>query len=611
MHLLYMVLSTLPLTVLPSSTHAQQSAEQASISDLFASKKTTFLTPEAAFAVTARASAPHLIEVTWQIAEGYYLYKKRMAFSSDTAGVQLGEAQLPAGEIKHDDYFGDMEVYHRKVTATVPILSTQSGARQLILTVKYQGCAEAGLCYNPLTTSLNVELPATAVSSTLTGQTSSGISKRYVISEQDRLAELIRNGRILLVLGSFFGIGLLLAFTPCVLPMIPILSGIIAGHGKQLTVARGLSLAMTYVQGMALTYAGAAVISVLIFNQAPQAFFQKPWMIAAFAGLFVVLALAMFGTFTVQLPASLQTRLAEFSNRLKGGTYLGTFMMGALSALIVTACVAPALIAALSVISQTGHIVRGAAALYVMGLGMGFPLLLAGASAGHLLPKVGAWMETIKSLFGVMFLGVAIYLLSSMLPTGVIMYLWAALFISTGYGLFQLQSRNRHSAPVLVRGIGIMSLIYGAVLLIGASSGRTDPLRPLLGLGNPTSHRSALPFTRIQSLTELDAALTHARENNRMVMLDFYADWCVSCKEMENNTFTHASVQRVLSDVTLLQVDVTANTDNDQALLKRFGIFGPPTIAFFVKGVERSEYRVVGYMPADQFSVHVNNALHP
>ncbi len=602
---------------------AQQTGAKEGVAELFKSANDEFLSPDEAFKVSAQPTGPNAVEVTWQIAEGYYLYKKRMSFSTDTLGVQLGEASFPKGQIKNDEYFGEMEIFHQRVTASLPVSRTADGISKVALTVKYQGCAEAGLCYNPLTKVIEVELPAVPGAGQLDGKTSSTQSTSSQpgsgkVSEQDRLADLIRSGNLVAVLGSFFGIGLLLAFTPCVLPMIPILSGIIVGQSEKVTPLRGFSLAFAYVQGMALTYATAAVAFVLIFKQAPQAFFQKPWIIASFAGLFAILALAMFGNFTLQLPGALQTRLTDVSNKQKGGTYIGTFIMGALSALIVTACVAPALIAALSVISQTGQIVRGAAALYAMGLGMGTPLLLVGASAGSLLPRAGAWMDTVKSLFGVMFLGVAIYLLSTLLPAGLTMTLWATLAIVTGYWLFALQLRAGQAAPAVLRGSGLVILIYGVLLLVGAVSGRTDPLQPLQGLADNTSnnanagtaaHSPALPFKRIQSVAELDTALAEAKTAGRTVMLDFYADWCVSCKEMEKYTFTQATVQSALSNSTLLQIDVTANNADDQALLKRFGIFGPPTIAFFVDGTERRDYRVVGYMAADKFAPHISAAF--
>ncbi len=602
------------------AVQAQQSSSAGGLADLLKSNDDEFLHPDVAFKLSARATGPDTIEVQWQIAKGYYLYRKRMGFSTGTPQVQLGEAQFPKGEIKNDEFFGEMEVYHEAVTAKLPVARPAGEAIKLALTIKYQGCAEAGLCYNPLTKVIDVELPSSNSAAGLDGQANRSESGGGMVSEQDRLANVIRTGNLLAVLGTFFGIGILLSFTPCVLPMIPILSGIIVGQREKVTPAKGFSLAFAYVQGMALTYAAAAVAFVLAFKQAPQAFFQKPWIVSTFAGLFVILAFAMFGSFTLQLPSVLQTRLTDVSNKQKGGTYLGTFIMGALSALIVTACVAPALIAALSVISQTGQVGRGAAALYSMGLGMGVPLLLVGASAGTLLPKAGAWMDAIKSLFGVMFLGLAIYLLSSLLPASLSMLLWAALAIISGYWIFSLQLKPGQPAPAAWRGAGLVILVYGILLLIGAGSGRTDPLQPLQGLAANqgttagaqanNAQEPALPFKRIKSVADLDAEVAAATAAGKTVMLDFYADWCVSCKEMEKYTFTQASVQTALANSVLLQADVTANNTDDQGLLKRFGIFGPPTIAFFVEGQEQRNFRVVGYMPAEKFAPHIVAAFN-
>lgn len=413
------------------------------------------------------------------------------------------------------------------------------------------------------------------------------------------------------MLVTFFGLGLLLAFTPCVLPMIPILSGIIVGQGAKVTPARGFSLAFTYVQGMALTYAAAGAIFVLAFKQAPQAFFQQPWIIILFALLFIALALAMFGTYTLQLPSSLQTRLTNVSNQQKSGTYIGTFIMGALSALIVTACVAPAIIAALSVISQTGQIARGAGALYATGLGMGVPLLIVGASAGSLLPRVGPWMDTMKQLFGVLFLGVAIYLLQPLLPDTLTMVLWSALAVIAGFWIFSLKARDGGAAQAPVRAVGLLALVYGIILLIGAASGSHDPLQPLSNLrsgtaGVPATGAHEPVFQRIKSVADLERRVAAASAAGQPVMLDFYADWCVSCKEMEKYTFTDPQVQAALANAVLLQADVTANDAQDKALLAHFEIFGPPTIAFFGSdGVERKNFRLVGFTPADRFREHV------
>ncbi len=602
-----------------------------------------FLPPDEAFQVAALADGPDRVRVQWLIHDGYYLYKSRIRFATVSPKAQLGAPILPTGQTKMDEYFGKQEIYHGELTAVVPVARAGTGTLELPLDVTYQGCAEAGLCYPPITKALKVSLgaPASAAPANgAAGSPSAGAGPGGFVSEQDRLADLIRNGNLLAVLGAFFGFGLLLAFTPCVLPMVPILSGLIVGQGPKITPLRGFSLAFTYVQGMALTYAAAGAVFVVFFKQAPQGFFQQPWIIALFSVLFVALALAMFGAFTLQLPSALQSKLTDVSNQQKSGTYIGVFVMGALSALIVTACVAPALVAALSVISQAKHIGRGAGALYATGLGMGAPLLLVGASAGSLLPRVGPWMDTVKSLFGVTFLGVALYFAQQLIPPAFAMVLWSALAVVGGFWIFSWKRRDGSPASAAVRAPGLLALVYGIILLIGVASGGTDPLQPLNGLraaavapaGTAVADRSgaatpaaattsegrnvsvvrdgALSFEAIKTVQELTQRVAAASAAGKPVMLDFYADWCVSCKEMEKYTFTDPSVQAVLGNAVLLRADVTKNDADDQALLQHFGIFGPPTIAFYdPAGQEQRKFRVVGYMKAPDFAAVLRQAL--
>ncbi|MEJ1960081.1 MAG: protein-disulfide reductase DsbD [Gammaproteobacteria bacterium] len=601
-----------------------------------------FLTVDEAFQLSAVADGPDKVRLEWLVHEGYYLYKSRIKVVSTSKDAQLGTPDLPTGTVKNDEYFGKQEVYHDDLTATVPVARGAGGAIELPVDVTYQGCADAGLCYPPTTKNLKVSLPAGGASAvtaaTGTGSNAASTSADgaaapegasaaassagggIFVSEQDRLARLLRDGNLLAVLATFFGIGVLLSFTPCVLPMIPILSGIIVGQGEKVTAGRGFSLAFTYVQGMALTYAAAGAAFVLLFNQAPQAFFQKPWIVGLFALLFIALAFAMFGAYTLQLPSVLQTRLTNVSNQQKSGTYIGTFVMGALSALVVTACVAPALIAALSVISQTGQIARGAGALYATGLGMGVPLLLVGASAGSVLPRVGPWMDTVKSLFGILFIGVAIYLLQPLVPPPVGMLLWSGLAVVSGYWVFTLKARDGSAAPAAIRAPGLIAVVYGVLLLIGVASGGTDPLQPLSSLRGGTSvvaggaeskaAEAALPFETIKSVEDLQARVAAASSAGKTVMLDFYADWCTSCKEMERYTFSDSSVKTALGNTVLLRADVTKNDAVDQALLRHLGILGPPTIAFYdTAGAEQRPFRVVGYMKPGEFTSVLRKAF--
>ena len=574
-----------------------------------------FLKPDQAFVLTAESESADRVTLRWQIAKDYYLYRDKVAVATASPDAKLGAPVLPPGKTKHDEYFGEQVVYYDELVANVPV-SRRSSLTELPLEVTYQGCAEAGLCYPPIRKQISVTLPpvstAKAASDAAPSDRSGEITPRR--SEQDSIADRVRSGSLLGVLAFFFVTGLGLAFTPCVLPMVPILSGIIVGAGGERPLSRGraFSLSIAYVLGMALTYTVAGALFALAGQQA-QAFFQKPWMIALFAALFVWLALSMFGLYTLQMPAAIQARISSMSNRQKQGTLAGSAIMGALSSLIVTACVAPALVGALAVIGQGGDAVRGASALFAMSLGMGVPLLVVGASAGQLLPRVGPWMDAVKAVFGVMLLGVAVWMIGRLLPGQVTLALWAVLAFVSGYCLLTLGGREvRGGADAVRRGVGALAIVYGVLMLIGALAGRSDPLQPLAGLGAGGEGAAGehVSFTRVKTVAELEQQLAAASAAGRPVMLDFYADWCVSCKEMERYTFTDPGVQAEFARALLLQADVTANDDADQALLKHFGILGPPTIVFFgADGRERSEYRIVGFKPADEFRAHLAEAF--
>ena len=569
-----------------------------------------FLPVDEAFVLSAASSSPDRITLRWEVADGYYLYRDKVKLAVADQVATLGAPQFPAGTVHEDDYFGEQVVYYGELLSDVPV-SAPAGTREIALDVTYMGCADAGLCYPPTTRRVTVALgaaPAPAATGT------PGADR--MVSEQDALAEKIRSGNVLAVLATFFGAGLLLAFTPCVLPMVPILSGIIVGAGRDRPVSRGraFSLSLAYVMGMALTYTVAGAVFAAAGQQA-QAFFQKPWIIVVFAGLFVLLALAMFGVFTLQVPAALQARLADVSNKQQQGTLLGTAVMGALSSLIVTACVAPPLVAALAVIGQSGDVFRGAAALFALSFGMGVPLLVVGASAGQLLPRAGAWMDAVKVVFGGMFLAVAIWMLGRILPGPVTLGLWAALAFVSGWWLVTLGGRSAHGGAATVRrGFGALLILYGILMLVGALAGRSDPLQPLAGIGigggSGGEQAHGVDFVRIKTVADLERVIDEASAAGQPVMLDFYADWCVSCKEMERFTFTDPGVQGELARARLVQADVTANDAEDQALLQRFGILGPPTIVFFdASGRELPDYRVVGFMKAGEFQAHVAQAF--
>ncbi|HET6629300.1 MAG TPA: protein-disulfide reductase DsbD [Woeseiaceae bacterium] len=569
-----------------------------------------FLPVDEAFRPRAAALDGNTVEVSIAVAPGYYLYKDKISAATRSGQVQLGKLDLPPGDMKADPYFGDTEVYHEEVFAELPVARATPEALDLELALSYQGCAEDGICYPPQTRHLTVSLPAATAVSALAAVDANGPP----LSEQARLAEFIGHASLWAIAATFFGAGLLLAFTPCVLPMVPILSGIIAGDGDNVGPARGFTLALTYVAGMALVYTAAGIVAGAVGVQL-QAVFNQPWVLALFAGLFVVLAAGMFGLYDLQMPSSIQSRLATISGRQRSGTLIGAFVMGALSSLIVTACVAPPLVAALTVIGQSGDVVKGGWALFALSVGMGAPLLIVGASAGRLLPAAGPWMVAVKHAFGFMMLGLAVWMLSRVLPGGVTLALWGILVFMAGVWLGGLSTLPAGAAGPrkLGKGFGLLAVIYGAVLVLGALAGGNSLLRPLATFnvagGPAVVEEQGLAFQRIKTVTDLDQALTRAAAAGQPAMLDFYADWCVSCIEMERYTFTDPRVQAALAGTLLLQADVTANDAADQALLQRFGVFGPPTIIFFgPDGVQRRAFDVVGYMDAEAFTAHVRRA---
>jgi thiol:disulfide interchange protein DsbD len=592
---------------------ASAATRKIDLSSLGGSGQSEFPPPDEVFFPDVFAVDGNTVEVGFRIIPGFYLYKDKISVRVIGDNARAGNLELPQGKIHSDEFFGEQQVYYDEVFGRLSIARATPDAMDLQLEVNYQGCADGGLCYLPQTKLMTVSLPEATTITDLSSLPDRATGAAPV-SEQARLARIISESSIWVAAGVFFLAGLGLAFTPCVLPMVPILSGIIAGEGDNVTPMRGFTLALSYVMGMALIYTAAGIAAAAAGMQL-QATFNQPWILILFSGLFVLLAFGMFGAYELQMPSSIQSKLTGISGNQKSGTMIGAFVMGALSALVVTACVAPALIAALTVMAQTGDMLRGGLALFAMSLGMGAPLLAVGAAQGKLLPKAGPWMVAIKGSFGFMMLGLAVWMLSRILPASVTMAMWAALVFMSGVfmgGLTTLHTDSKISQK-LGKGFGLLAILYGLILFLGALTGGTNPLKPLASInfgGVGVAEDRHLEFTRIKTVDDLDREIAAAVANGKTAMLDFYADWCVSCIEMEEYTFITPEVQAALDNTVLLQADVTKNDAEDQVLLKRFGVFGPPTIIFFGDdGAQLEGYEVVGFMKAEDFANHISTAF--
>jgi thiol:disulfide interchange protein DsbD len=596
------------------------------------------LPQEQAFVFETIALGSTELLTRWTIAEGYYIYRDQIAFQvTPGAPVRLGEPLLPPGEPKTDDHFGEVMIYRGQIEVSLPIERLDRATGSFNLTGHYRGCKDESICYPPIVSTLNVDLPAhdgalgAAGGATRVGaigvidappEAGLGLvpgEKPQVapvdidikmIPEQDRLAQALGEDTLWTLL-SFFGFGLLLAFTPCVFPMVPILSGIIAGQGKDITTGKAFTLSLVYVLAMAVTYTFAGVIAGL-FGENLQAAFQNAWVLGSFSLVFVLLALSMFGFYELQLPSALQTRLNQLSNRQEGGTLAGVAIMGFLSALIVGPCVAPPLAAALIYIGQSGDAWLGGSALFALSMGMGAPLILIGTGAGKYLPRAGAWMDAVKAVFGVALLGLALWMLERIADPTLILFGWAMLLAGSGVYLGALERLPEGASGwrKLWKSLGVMLLIIAVLEFVGAASGGKDWLQPLKGLGQgsqTSAGTEAVVFQRIKSLEDLDAIVT---TSGQPAMLDFYADWCVDCKRMDKYSFPEPPVQQALRAGLALKADVTANDDIDQALMKRFRIIGPPAILFFdAHGREMPQFRVIGYQKPEAFAKHVNLAF--
>ncbi len=562
------------------------------------------LPPDEAFQVSATVVNPTTINVSWQIAKGYYLYReKSQVIMLGKSSNRLGNYELPHGIPKEDEAFGHVEIFYDELNVDVPIIRTEITPQKISIQAKYQGCADRGVCYPPMEKQIDLELP-----STVTESLSAVSPQSKPLSEQDQIINSLHHDSLWTTLASFFGFGLLLAFTPCIFPMIPILSGIIVGKSKNITTGRAFLLSLSYVVASALTYTAFGVLAAL-FGSNLQATFQQPWIIVLFSGIFVALALSMFGFYNLDLPDAIRARLHNSSEKHRDGTMLGAAIMGALSSLIVGPCVAAPLAGALIYIGKTGNVWLGGSALFMMGMGMGVPLLLLGASAGKILPRAGNWLNATKYAFGVIMLGVALWMLSRILPPSVTMLLSALLLILPAIYLNAIDPLPENSSGwrKLWKGMGITMLAYGLILLIGVSMGNSNPLKPLQGIGvgvSPTkaSLSEGLKFERVKSLAELENRIKQANASHQPVMLDFYADWCISCKEMETYTFTDTKVKEALLNFVLLQADVTENSEDDKALLAKFNLIGPPATLFFNGSEDENQsLRVVGFQDAPTF----------
>lgn len=607
--------------------------------------KAPALAPEDAFQYEAIAQDAGTILVRFTAAPGYYLYLDHFAFRLVEGGPSLNVASvaLPAGTLKDDPEFGVVPVIFGQAEIPVYLDRPAGPGQRVTLEADWQGCRDGDICYPPQTGRIEVNLPpaAEAIVAVATetgaapgraassqadrsesgarvgGVTSAvagpGAGQAAPVSEQGRLAQLLAE-RPLVAMLTFFVAGLLLAFTPCVFPMIPILSGIIAGEGDRITTRRAFSLSLVYVLAMAVTYTVAGVLAGL-FGQNLQAMFQNPWIISAFVLIFILLALSMFGFYELQLPSSWQTKLAEQSNRQQGGRLGGVAVMGFLSALIVGPCVAPPLAAALIFIGETGSPGLGGAALFSMSLGMGVPLMIFGTSAGKLMPRAGAWMNAVKAFFGVGLLALAIWMLERIVPGPVIMVLWGLLAVGCAIYLGALDRVPEGASgwAKLWKALGVSLLLFGAIQFVGAASGGDYWLKPLghlAGGGAGAAQTEQIAFRKIKSLDDLDRAVAQANAKGVPAMLDFYADWCVECIRMERNTFPEPEVQGLLAQLQPLKADVTANDDIDQALMREYGIIGPPGILFFDReGNEMEAYRLVGYFNPAEFSAHLQRVI--
>jgi thioredoxin:protein disulfide reductase len=568
-----------------------------------------FLEPDQAFKLELSAINQQTLKASFKVAPGHYLYRQRISFKlKEGASASIASLNFPKGELKQDPNFGESEVYHHDLVVIGKLNYPGVVPEKLEVLASYQGCSEKGLCYAPIQKVLDVTISPATVKG---GVNPSAPANASETGGDDDVNTLLKGGNLWLVVLGFFGFGLLLSLTPCVFPMIPILSGIIVGQGQKTTRMHAFNLSVAYTLGMAVSYTLAGIAAGLSGHLISSSL-QNPWVLGSSAFIFVLLAFSMFGFYELKLPSAMESGVMNFTNRIKGGKFVSVFAMGILSALIVSPCVAAPLAGALLYIGQTHDVVLGGLALFFLSLGMGVPLLIVGASAGALLPRAGRWMETVRNFFGVLMLGMAIWLISSVISSTIQMLLWSVLLIISSIYLNALDALPENSTnwSKFCKGLGVITLLLGLSQFIGAMIGSQNPLQPFSAIQRAEAKQplNELEFKRVKNVAELDAAIAAAQGKN--VMLDFYADWCASCKEYERATFRDDTVKNRLSQVVLIQADVTKNTSEDSELLKRYGLFGPPGIIFFDKtGKEKQSNRVIGYQDAEKFISSLNRVI--
>lgn len=581
------------------------------------------LTMDQGFKFSAKVHDGQTIIAEWQMAPGYFLYRKHLVIGTDTAGAKLGEPLYPKGVIKTEEGFGSFEVYQDKISIPIPVIAAKNN--KVNLTVKYQGCSEEGYCYPPTDKHITLDLSQIDSSASSNTQpiaktleppaTMADLKEAFSTptSEQEKATQLLSSGHYFSIILSFLGFGILLAFTPCVLPMVPILSGIIVGQNREkLTTLRAFSLSFTYVLSMSFTYALAGIL-IGYAGGSVQAAFQKPWMLITFSLIFVALALSFFGLYEIKLPQRLQSSLSNVSHRQRSGSYLGVAIMGCIATLIVSPCVTPALVGALGYIGKTGNAVLGGVALFALGFGMGLPLLLIGTAGGRFLPKAGVWMNRVKTIFGFILLAMAIWIVDRILPGPLTLLLFAVLLIFSAsfMGIFSTPSHNGYAR--FNQGLAAVFLVYGVLLLIGSSMGHSNPFQPLFS-SSPTAvgltADNTAKFKHVSDEQEITSAIHDAITKNKIVMLDFTAKWCTSCKVMENRTFTHPDVIKALENMVALKADVTENDNIAKNLEHKFQVVAPPTLLFFDStGKELEKLRIVGEIGPKEFLEHLQNVV--